>query len=150
MFQAVTVFVSLSSPSLTVGDVYIFRVTAVRSVDGQTKMSNEAQLKVAEHEQFTWKFSAFGQGVSVSNDNLSDKDKSKNGYSGGVNTDEGIVNVWSLDSKGKLVPASTDGVAFYYATIPTNKNFTLTATAKVITGSILMDRKVSALWLRMQ
>lgn len=130
-FLEETTNLSAKTPSLTVGDVYIFRVTAVRSVDGQTKMSNEAQLKVAEHEQFTWKFSAFGQGVSVSNDNLSDKDKSKNGYSGGVNTDEGIVNVWSLDSKGKLVPASTDGVAFYYATIPTNKNFTLTATAKV-------------------
>lgn len=130
-FLEETTNLSAKTPSLTVGDVYIFRVTAVRSVDGQTKMSNEAQLKVAEHEQFTWKFSAFGQGVSVSNDNLSDKDKSKNGYAGGVNTDEGIVNVWSLDSKGKLVPASTDGVAFYYATIPTNKNFTLTATAKV-------------------
>lgn len=132
-FLEETAKLSSKTSSLIVGDVYIFRVTAIRSVDGQSKMSNEAQLKVADHEQFTWKFSAFGQGVSVSNDNLSDKSKSKNGYSGGVNTDEGTVNVWSLDSKGKLVPASTDGVAFYYATIPSDKNFTLTATAKVNT-----------------
>ena len=39
-FLEETTNLSAKTPSLTVGDVYIFRVTAVRSVDGQTKMSN--------------------------------------------------------------------------------------------------------------
>ena len=127
---ASTTNLSVKTEPLIVGDTYIFRVTAMRQLDGAEKVSKEASLQVADHEQFTWKFSAFGQGVTVKEGNLSDKDASPNGYSGEVNSD-GKVNVWSLGSKGKLVPASTDGVAFYYATIPTSKNFTLTATANV-------------------
>lgn len=126
-----TTALSVMTPSLTAGETYIFKVTATRTSDGQSKTSNDLIFTVADHEQFVWKFSAFGQGVTINEDKLNDKQKSNNGYSGSVNTGDGSVNVWSLGSKGKLVPASTDGVAFYYATIPSNKNFTLTATANV-------------------
>lgn len=126
-----TTALSAMTPSLTAGETYIFKVTATRTSDGQSKTSNDLIFTVADHEQFVWKFSAFGQGVTINSDKLNDKTKSNNGYSGSVNTGDGSVNVWSVGSKGKLVPASTDGVAFYYATIPTNKNFTLTATANV-------------------
>lgn len=126
-----TTALSAMTPSLTAGETYIFKVTATRTSDGQSKTSNDVIFTVADHEQFVWKFSAFGQGVTINEDKLNDKKKSNNGYSGSVNTDDGSVNVWSIGSKGKLVPASTDGVAFYYATIPANKNFTLTATANV-------------------
>ena len=126
-----TTALSAMTPSLTAGETYIFKVTATRTSDGQSKTSNDVIFTVADHEQFVWKFSAFGQGVTINEDKLNDKKKSNNGYSGSVNTGDGSVNVWSVGSKGKLVPASTDGVAFYYATIPANKNFTLTATANV-------------------
>ena len=126
-----TTALSAMTPSLTAGETYIFKVTATRTSDGQSKTSNDVIFTVADREQFVWKFSAFGQGVTINEDKLNDKKKSNNGYSGSVNTGDGSVNVWSVGSKGKLVPASTDGVAFYYATIPANKNFTLTATANV-------------------
>lgn len=126
-----TTALSAMTPSLTAGETYIFKVTATRTSDGQSKTSNDVIFTVADHEQFVWKFSAFGQGVTINEDKLNDKKKSNNGYSGSVNTGDGSVNVWSVGSKGKLVPASTDGVALYYATIPANKNFTLTATANV-------------------
>ena len=42
------------------------------------------------------------------------------------------LKVWSMNSKGKLVPNSTDGVAFYYTTIdPETENFTLSADVTV-------------------
>ena len=128
---ASTTSLSAKTGSLKIGDTYIFRVTAIRQLDGSERVSKEASLQVADHEQFTWKFSAFGQGVTVKEGSLNDKTASNDGYSGEVNSGDGKVNVWSLNSKGKLVPASTDGLAFYYATIPTSKNFTLTATANI-------------------
>ena len=128
---ASTTSLSAKTASLKIGDTYIFRVTALRQLDGSERVSKEASLQVADHEQFTWKFSAFGQGVTVKEGSLNDKKASNDGYSGEVNSGDGKVNVWSLNSKGKLVPASTDGLAFYYATIPTSKNFTLTATANI-------------------
>lgn len=128
---ASTTSLSAKTGSLKIRDTYIFRVTAIRQLDGSERVSKEASLQVADHEQFTWKFSAFGQGVTVKEGSLNDKTASNDGYSGEVNSGDGKVNVWSLNSKGKLVPASTDGLAFYYATIPTSKNFTLTATANI-------------------
>ncbi|MDO5382615.1 MAG: right-handed parallel beta-helix repeat-containing protein [Eubacteriales bacterium] len=119
-----------TTESLTVGATYTFKVTAMRTLDN-AKVSTEKKQTVADHEQFAWKFSAFGQGVSVDKNNISDKSKSFNGYSGDVNSGDGSVNVWSLGNKGKIVPASTDGLAFYYAQIPTSQNFTLTAKATV-------------------
>lgn len=126
-----TTATSAKTVSLTVGATYTFRVTAMRSWDGSAVTSSEMQYTVADHEQFIWRYTAFGSGVTVDKDNLSDKKKSADGYSGSVNEGDGKVNVWSLNNKGKLVPASTDGVSFYYSAVPTSKNFTLTATANI-------------------
>ena len=66
-------------------------------------------------------YSAFGQGVS------------KGSNIGSTVNDDGSVTVWNIGNKGKLVPASTDGLSFYYTAVPANKNFTLTATATIDT-----------------
>lgn len=72
-----------------------------------------------------WSFSAFGLNAEAEGKNI--------GYSrsgSGALTEAGSsVTVWNLNNKGKLVPASTDGLSFYYTEIPAGQNFTLTATA---------------------
>ncbi|MBR2282712.1 MAG: hypothetical protein IJ863_08830, partial [Spirochaetales bacterium] len=76
----------------------------------------------ANADGIAWSFSAFGSNVSLSN----------NGFEGNAN--DGSVRVWSTGGKGKLVPGSTDGLAFYYTEIdPKTQNFRLTATANVNT-----------------
>jgi len=66
-----------------------------------------------------WKFLAYGNGVSKPEDNAK--------YD--VNEENGTVK---LDVEtGKIVPASNDGLAFYYTTVPSDKNFTFTANAHV-------------------
>ena len=105
---------------LTVGKTYSFIVTAVR---GDEEAASEAvPLTVTEEAETAWGFSAFGSGVSLKT----------NGYEGNAN--EGSVRVYSTEGKGKLVPGSTDGVAFYYTKVdPSTSNFSLTATAHVNT-----------------
>ena len=97
------------------GIEYNFKVVASRG--SETSESDVKKAKVVAEAQQTWTFSAFGQGVSSDSDNC--------GYSGNAN--DGSVTVWDLNNKGKLVPASTDGLSFYYTAIPTNMNFTLSA-----------------------
>ncbi len=105
---------------LTIGETYAFTVTAVRGED--EAVSGEAALTVAAEQETAWGFSAFGSGVSLKT----------NGYEGNAN--EGAVRVYSTEGKGKLVPGSTDGLAFYYTRIdPKTANFVLTATANVNT-----------------
>lgn len=74
----------------------------------------------SEVDRAEWSFAAFGQGISA--------DEEDSGYR--LN-DDGSVTVWNLNGKGKIVPASTDSLSFYYVPISANKNFTLTATVKV-------------------
>lgn len=116
--------------NLTLGQTYTFKVTPVRN-ETEGEKSSTADKKITDVSEFQWNFSAFGQGVTIDNDNITDKTKSMNGYSGSVYDGNGSVNVWSLKNKGKIVPASTDGLAFYYAQIPTSQNFTLTAKVTV-------------------
>ncbi len=52
-----------------------------------------------------------------------------NGFEGSF--DSGSVTVYSEGGRGKIVPASVDGLAFYYTAIPTEYNFTLKATVTV-------------------
>jgi hypothetical protein len=105
---------------LTVGHTYEFRVAAVRGENSSNASSSE--ILVTEDGEIEWTFSAFGTGV--------DNNSKNTGYKKNA---EDSVTVWNLGNKGKLVPASTDGLAFYYATIPANMNFTLTATATIDT-----------------
>lgn len=106
--------------NLTVGDKYTFKVTAIRSIDNANNCKEYTHI-VTEEEQFDWKFSAFGQGVTSKEEDAGHK----------VNSEDGSVQVWNLNNKGKLVQASTDGLSYYYTSVPSNMNFTLTATAKV-------------------
>ena len=103
---------------LKVGEEYTFTVAATRK--DEVGPASEITAKVTQESQMKWAFSAFGQGVDTKN----------NGYEGNAN--DGSVRVYSTGGKGKIVPGSTDGLAFYYTEIdPETTNFTLTATAKV-------------------
>lgn len=108
---------------LTVGQEYKLQVAAVRGNDVSTPA--EVTLNVTEDAVKTWNYSAFGSSV----DTMSEGGKN-NGFSGSYDTQD--LKVWSMNSKGKLVPNSTDGVAFYYTTIdPETENFTLSADVTV-------------------
>lgn len=108
---------------LTVGQEYTFGVAAVRGND--ISKPAEVKLTITEDAVKTWNYSAFGSSV----DTMSEGGKN-NGFSGSYDTQD--LKVWSMNSKGKLVPNSTDGVAFYYTTIdPETENFTLSADVTV-------------------
>lgn len=105
--------------TLECGKDYTVFVQAVR---GEEKAAQRGTLavNVVDREEFTWSYATFGSSVSTS----------KNGFSGNAN--DGEVRVWSTGNAGKIVPNSTDGLAFYYTTIdPKTENFTLTAKAHV-------------------
>lgn len=105
--------------SLTIGANYAFSVKAIRGTD-ESEPADTKEVKVIKEAQRPWYFAAFGQGVNTKN----------NYYSGSIN--EGSITIVSENGKGKLVPASTDGLAFYYTTIdPETENFTLSATISV-------------------
>ena len=68
--------------------------------------NSNSSTKVAENDNKSeWEFSAFGLNVDTEND----------GYSGSFS--EGEVEVYSKNKSGKLIPTSTDGLAFYYTKI---------------------------------
>ena len=107
-----------SFTGLTVGNTYTFVLTALRGTEHSE--STEISCTVTEEAETAWAFSAFGTGVTLS----------ANGYTGSAK--DGAVTVYSTGGKGKLVPASTDGLAFYYTKIdPSTQNFKLKATANV-------------------
>lgn len=75
---------------------------------------------MAEQKSREWAFVTYGTSTDVEN----------NGFDGSV--EENTLSVWSLRGRGKLVPASTDGLAFYYTVIdPETENFTLEADLEV-------------------
>lgn len=99
---------------LNVGQEYEFGVEAVRGSD----VSPRATIKqtITAEAKKTWSYAAFGSGVDTKN----------NGFKGSIENND--LSVWSTGGKGKLVPASTDGLAYYYTTIdPETENFTLSA-----------------------
>ena len=106
---------------LTVGKEYTFKLTAVRVLPAAVSEAATITAKATAEAQQVWAFSAFGQGVS--------SDEKNAGYEGSAN--DGKVTLWNLNSKGKIVPASTDGLSFYYTAVPSNMNFTLSATVTV-------------------
>ncbi|WP_029231973.1 pectinesterase family protein [Butyrivibrio sp. VCB2006] len=104
---------------LNVGHVYELSLVALRG-DDKSK-ANTMDVEITSEGEREWVFSAFGQGVSKG---------SNCGYKA---NDDGSVTVWNTGNKGKIVPASTDGLSFFYTAIPADKNFTLTATATIDT-----------------
>ena len=101
---------------LTVGETYTITVAAVR---GEEKVSASTEITVSNEKEVKWYFAAYGSSTDTKN----------NGYE---ELADGSVRVYSNGGKGKIVPGSTDGLAFYYTTIdPDTTNFTLSATAVV-------------------
>ena len=100
---------------LTVGSEYSVRVVAKRGED--TTTSKEATIKVTKEAQQKWGQITYGNGAS----------SSKDSFTGSAN--EGKVTIKS--KSGKLVPASFDGVSFYYTEVPASQNFTLRAKVTV-------------------
>ena len=100
---------------LTVGTKYSFTLEALRGSE-VSAVSAAVEATVTENAQRVWGFTAYGSSTSTSS----------NGYVGSL-VDDGYVTVYSEGGKGKIVPNSTDGVAFYYTAIPTEENFTLRA-----------------------
>lgn len=98
---------------LTIGTEYSFTVVAVRGEAG-SETSDAVKATATDKAEIAWQFSAYGTGV----------DSENNGYK--KNSDNNVT-VFSMGGKGKIVPASTDGLAFYYTKIPVTSNFTLTA-----------------------
>ena len=103
---------------LSVGSTVNVSVNAVRG--DEKKASKGVDVVLTEEALQTWGFAAYGPSTNTSN----------NGYVGSVNED-GTVTVYSEGGKGKIQPASVDGVAFYYTAVPTEYNFTLRATVTV-------------------
>lgn len=103
---------------LTIDTKYEFQIQAVRGNE-----ASEAGLiegRATEEAQRVWSFSAYGSSTKLSN----------NWYEGNAN--DGSVTVASLNGSGKIVPGSTDGIAYYYTTInPETENFKLRATFHV-------------------
>ncbi|MCD7835891.1 MAG: hypothetical protein LUG83_04460 [Lachnospiraceae bacterium] len=110
---------------LTVGQTYSFSVLA--NGNGTTGPMSEAFTQtITEEAQKTWQFRTYGS--STSNTSKDSDGVLYDSYSEVNENDPEGVSVWSLGGKGKLVPNSTDGIAFYYTTMdPETENFTLSA-----------------------
>ncbi|MDD6351026.1 MAG: right-handed parallel beta-helix repeat-containing protein, partial [Lachnospiraceae bacterium] len=102
------------------GKDYYFRVTAERGND--KSVSDPMSHQVNDQWKATWLYSAFGQGVSGSSKDC--------GYQ---KISDDSARVYDINGKGKLVPASTDGLSFYYTKVPSDQNFTLSADVNVNT-----------------
>ena len=98
---------------LKVDQEAVIYVTAVRGDDN--KLSDGFSKKI----QYEWAFTYYGPSAS----------SGKNKYEGDATT--GTVKVVADAGGGKLQPTATDGLGFYYTAIPTDKNFTFSATLKV-------------------
>ena len=101
---------------LEAGKTYTIKVVAVR---GNDTVEASVSKEVKDEVEIKWYFSAYGSSTNTSS----------NGYE---LLDDGSIRVYSTGGKGKIVPGSTDGIAYYYTLIdPATTNFTLTATAVV-------------------
>ena len=109
---------SYTVKGLTVDTKYTFEVVTVR---GAEEKAATAEATATADSKFRWQFSAYGSSMSTKPEDT--------GYSGDAN--DGSVQVWNLNGKGKVVPNSTDGLAFYYTQIPTASNFILRAKVHV-------------------
>lgn len=127
---------------LTVGETYQVQVCAVRTVGETTDKSSYSkaeEITITSDKKLKWSFSASGSSTSLATTSKKlagyqdPKGNPKNGYHKESIADNDFdVEVWSVDGAGKVVPATTDGLAFYYTELnPNDTNFTLTATAHV-------------------
>lgn len=121
VLQTTVTTLSYKFKGLTVGQKYEFGVEAVRGQDADVSSRATTEQTITAEAKKLWNYAAFGSGT----DTMSENGKN-NGYSGSL--EDGTLKLWSLNSKGKLVPASTDGLAYYYTVMDAEtENFTLTA-----------------------
>lgn len=118
--------------TITLGGLEIGAYVTVSVVAMRGEEVSEAGTKnayVRAEAGRPWAFTAYGSSVSVDEKNINDPSKSKNGY---LEYEDGSVKVWSTGGAGKVVPGSTDGLAFYYTKVdPQKEAFTLTADVHV-------------------
>ncbi len=115
---ATTTDTTYTAEGLTVGQRYVYQVAAVR---GKTKsLSEKLEVTATQDAQAAWGFTHYGPSTNDEN----------NGFVGSVN-ENGQVTVYSENGRGKIVPASVDGLSFYYTAVPTELNFTLRAKVTV-------------------
>ncbi len=105
---------TFTAEGLTVGQKYSFYVEAVR---GQTRSkSGTLEVTATQDAKVAWGYTHYGPSTNEEN----------NGFAGDLNED-GFVTVYSENGRGKIVPASVDGLSFYYTAVSTEYNFTLRA-----------------------
>lgn len=129
---------------LTVGETYVFSVAAVRGTE--TGEADTAEKKISEEKQMKWTFATYGSSSSTVSDGYTDADHvgklAITNFTDNKRLDRkekemkidspDDVRVWSMNGAGKIVPNSTDGIAFYYTEVdPTKNNFKLSAIAHV-------------------
>lgn len=109
----------LGVTGLALGSVHTFTVTALRGAE-ESAHSETLEGTATPERQQAWRFATFG--VST---------RTEKNYAVGDLNKDGQVTVISSDGAGKILSASSDGLAFYYTAIPTDKNFTLRAKVHV-------------------
>ena len=122
------------SLDLEAGKTYTVYIVAVRG-EGDVSEKGSMEVKVVDRVEREWAFAAFGASTSLSEKSFNVFDesgkvvstkKAANGSEG--NPEDGSVTVWSMGGAGKIVPATTDGVAFKYTKLdPIKDNFVLKA-----------------------
>ena len=122
---------SYSVTGLTIGSEYTFNVTATRYLPAETSATSaDATAVVTNEAQTVWGVITYGNGVNESNfTKVGDINKD-----GKVQLTAGKLTNGKLTgsgNNGKLVPASFDGLSFYYTSVPADKNFTLRAKVNV-------------------
>ena len=116
---------------LTVGTKYDFAVEAVRETPAAVSEKATISATATSDAKQVWGYIVYGNGASESNSayegNINETG-SVTLRSGAVDAN-GVLN--GSGSNGKLVPASFDGLNFYYTAVPTSLNFTLRAKVTV-------------------
>ena len=116
---------------LIVDTKYTFAVEAVRETPAAVSEKSTISATATSDTKQVWGYIVYGDGVSEAN----------SAYEGNIN-ETGSVTLRSgavdangvltgSGNNGKLVPASRDGLNFYYTSVPTSLNFTLRAKVTV-------------------
>jgi hypothetical protein len=116
---------------LTVGTTYKFKVQAVRLLPATTTNGTVSdEVEATKEAQTVWGTITYGNGANSSNFTKVG-DLNADGY---VQLTAGKLTNGKLTGSGndgKFVPASYDGLSFYYTEVPSNMNFTLRAKVTV-------------------
>ena len=117
---------TLTLGGLEIGAMVTVSVVAKRGEDVSSAATKDKLI--TEYAERPWAFTAYGSSISVNEDKINTSE-SKNGYEEHA---DGSVTLWSTGGAGKVVPGSTDGLAFYYTAVdPEKENFVLTADVHV-------------------